>query len=229
VEEPEPAAPPEETMMDSETASDSLTAEPSTTPSPQASDSPQAGSEPGSVGGGGQPGTDQDSEPSTDPEAEPPANTEPLTDATPASDAGGDSNQASPDVATDASDPTAEEVQDACFAVAGDDPCENCVCESCVEQLDECAATAGCPEILECVLESGCTGLACYCGDEPLWTCVAGQGNGPCRDAVLSAPGGRQPTVLNPSGGPASDAALAVSDCSADANTCGDVCDTATE
>lgn len=125
----------------------------------------------------------------------------------------------------DAATPTTDEVQSACFAVAGDGPCENCVCEACVVQLDECAATAGCPEILECVLESGCTGLDCYCGDDTLPACLGGQGNGPCRSAVLDAPGGRQPDALNPSGGPASDAALAVSECSADVDTCGDVCE----
>lgn len=121
--------------------------------------------------------------------------------------------------------PTTDEVQNACFAVAGDGPCENCVCEACVVQLDECAATSGCPEILACVLDSGCTGLDCYCGDDTLPACLGGQGNGPCRSAVLDAPGGRQPDALNPSGGPASDAALAVSACSTDVNTCGDVCE----
>ncbi len=182
-----------------------------------------------SDGGGQQAGADQQMQPSPDLGTEPDPSSEAPDGEPLVADAGDGTNQDSHDVATDTGDPTAEEVQNACFAVAGDGPCENCVCESCVEELEECAATAGCPEILECVLESGCTGLDCYCGDESLPLCAAGQGNGPCRDAVLSAPGGRRPDILNPSGGPASDAALAVSDCSADVSTCGDVCDTTIE
>jgi hypothetical protein len=128
----------------------------------------------------------------------------------------------------DAGESSGGEVQMACYAVAGDGPCEICVCESCVQQLDDCAGTPGCPEILACVLNSGCTGLDCYCGDDPLPACLSGQGNGPCRSAVLEAPGGREPDAINPSGGPASDAALAVSACSTDMDTCGDVCQPAT-
>jgi hypothetical protein len=116
-------------------------------------------------------------------------------------------------------------VGDVCSALGSDDACGNCVCGACASELEICAETPGCAEILTCVRESGCAGSECYCGDERLTQCAAGGGNGPCKAAVLAAPGGKEPTLLNPSGGPASDAALAIANCAEEDNSCADVCD----
>jgi hypothetical protein len=113
----------------------------------------------------------------------------------------------------------------ACAAVDTSDACGACVCEECREPLDTCANTPGCPEILACVRENGCSGTDCFCGDAALPRCFAGNGNGPCKDVVLAAPGGKEPSLNDPSGGPASDAALDVGDCADDDDTCADVCD----
>ncbi|HTV17386.1 MAG TPA: hypothetical protein VMG12_01905 [Polyangiaceae bacterium] len=113
----------------------------------------------------------------------------------------------------------------ACAALDTSDACGACVCEECSSELDTCANTPGCPEILACVRENDCSGTDCFCGDTLLARCFAGNGNGPCKDVVLAAPGGREPTLNDPSGGPASDAALAVGECADDDDTCSDVCD----
>lgn len=115
-------------------------------------------------------------------------------------------------------------VGDACAALSGSDQCATCVCDECSSELDACAGTPGCAEILACVRENGCSGSDCYCGDSRLTDCFRGEGNGPCKDIVLAAPGGKEPTVANPSGGPASDAALQVADCAEGDNRCADVC-----
>lgn len=110
-----------------------------------------------------------------------------------------------------------------CAALAGD-ACAACLCERCRDELDSCAGTEGCLEILTCVRESACAGSACYCGDASLPACVGGQANGACKQAVLAAPGGREPTLTNPSGGPASDAALAVAQCAQADVRCREAC-----
>jgi hypothetical protein len=115
-------------------------------------------------------------------------------------------------------------VGDACAALSGSDECATCVCSECASELDACAGTPGCAEILACVRENDCSGSDCYCGDVRLTECFRGEANGPCKDVVLAAPGGREPTVANPSGGPASDAALDVADCADSDNRCADVC-----
>jgi hypothetical protein len=115
-------------------------------------------------------------------------------------------------------------VSDACAALSGSDACATCVCGECSSELAACADTPGCAEILACVRENGCSGSDCYCGDTRLTECFRGDGNGPCKDVVLAAPGGREPTLANPSGGPASDAALDVADCADGDNRCSDVC-----
>jgi hypothetical protein len=114
---------------------------------------------------------------------------------------------------------------DACAVQSGSDACATCVCNECASELADCSGTPGCAEILACVRENGCSGSDCYCGDARLTECFRGEGNGPCRDVVLAAPGGREPTVSDPSGGPASDAALEVADCADADNRCADVCD----
>jgi hypothetical protein len=113
----------------------------------------------------------------------------------------------------------------ACAELATNDACGACVCTECGSELDTCANTPGCPEILACVRENGCSGTDCFCGDAALTRCFNGGGDGPCKDAVLAAPGGREPTLDDPSGGPASDAALEVGECADDDDTCADVCD----
>lgn len=113
----------------------------------------------------------------------------------------------------------------ACAQVDTSDACGACVCRECGAELETCANTAGCPAILACVRESGCSGRACFCGDASLARCFDGEGDGPCRDVVLAAPGGREPSLEDPSGGPASDAALEVGECADDDDGCSDVCD----
>lgn len=113
---------------------------------------------------------------------------------------------------------------DACSALGEGDACGACVCTECRSELDTCLGVQGCAAILACVRESGCSGRECYCGDASLTECVRGEANGPCQEAVLAAPGGKAPSITDPSGGPASDAALDVSDCADEDNTCQDVC-----
>jgi hypothetical protein len=113
---------------------------------------------------------------------------------------------------------------DACSALGDGDACGSCVCAECRSELDACLGVPGCAEILACVRESGCSGRECYCGDASLTECVRGDANGPCQEAVLAAPGGKAPSITDPSGGPASDAALNVSDCADQDDTCEDVC-----
>lgn len=113
----------------------------------------------------------------------------------------------------------------ACAEVGTSDACGACVCSECGSELDTCADTPGCPEILACVRENGCSGTDCFCGDAALARCFNGGGDGPCKDVVLAAPGGREPTLDDPSGGPASDAALEVGECADDDDRCADVCD----
>ena len=113
---------------------------------------------------------------------------------------------------------------DACSALGSGDACGTCVCGECRAEVDACLGVPGCAEILACVRESGCSGRECYCGDASLTECVRGEANGPCRDVVLAAPGGKAPTIVDASGGPASDAALDVSDCADEDDTCQEVC-----
>jgi len=113
-------------------------------------------------------------------------------------------------------------VEDTCAAL--DDVCAACLCSECGDELEVCAGTPGCPEILACVRENGCSGDDCYCGTASLPACLAGAGNGPCKNILLAAPGGREPTFDNPSGGPASDAALSIADCAEEDDQCTNAC-----
>jgi hypothetical protein len=110
-----------------------------------------------------------------------------------------------------------------CLACATS-PCEQCLCTGCTEQLKTCNSTPGCPEIAVCIRQSGCKGIDCYCGTIDALTCVAGQANGPCKSVILAAPGGHQPSLQSPSGGPASDAALAIGTCAQQGPSCSQVC-----
>jgi hypothetical protein len=111
----------------------------------------------------------------------------------------------------------------ACLSDAAD-ACERCLCSECSEPLEACANTAGCPEIAACIRQSQCRGVDCYCGSVDALSCASGQGNGPCKVAILEAPGGREPSLLSPSAGPASDAAVAISTCAEEGQPCAEAC-----
>jgi hypothetical protein len=112
----------------------------------------------------------------------------------------------------------------ACDALGAVDACGACVCSACATELEACLGVPGCAEILICVRESGCAGRACYCGEASLAECIRGEADGPCKDIVLAAPGGKAPSLEDGSGGPASDAALGVSDCAEEEDVCGAEC-----
>jgi hypothetical protein len=112
-----------------------------------------------------------------------------------------------------------------CFACAGDDRCQQCLCTDCTEEVRKCMETPGCLEIAACVQDSGCTGINCYCGQYDALRCAEGRADGPCRDTMVNAPSGRVPTAANPSAGPASDAAVAISTClNRPGSRCLDIC-----
>lgn len=110
-----------------------------------------------------------------------------------------------------------------CLACAASD-CERCLCSNCGEQLVACSNIEGCPEIAACIRESGCAGLDCYCGSFDAIACAGGQADGPCKAAILAAPGAREPTALEPSAGPASDAAVAIGLCAQPGQPCAKAC-----
>lgn len=147
-----------------------------------------------------------------------PATSPPSSNPNPASPASNESNTTPASV-------DGANVGAACAELGTSDACGACVCSQCGSELDTCASTPGCAAILACVRENGCSGTDCYCGDASLARCFNGGGDGPCKDAVLAAPGGREPTLEDPSGGPASDAALDVGECADDDDSCADVCD----
>jgi hypothetical protein len=98
---------------------------------------------------------------------------------------------------------------------SGDDACGTCLCDACEDEVARCAATPGCFEIVACARLNACVGFACFCGSIDVIACAtSGAANGPCLAPTLAAPGSRLPTLANPSAGPASDAALALANCS---------------
>ncbi|HYJ07902.1 MAG TPA: hypothetical protein VEX18_02810 [Polyangiaceae bacterium] len=135
---------------------------------------------------------------------------------------GGSGGTAGAAVACESEDP-ALTFEENCLACAETD-CERCLCTECVEQLQACAETSGCPEILACIQASQCTGVDCYCGTFDAVACAGGQSNGPCKSAILAAPGSREPSLLDRSAGPASDAAVAISDCAQPGASCAESC-----
>jgi hypothetical protein len=116
---------------------------------------------------------------------------------------------------------------DAPAAACEDSPdgCAACLCGACRNDFAACAETPGCVEIVACARLTGCVGFECYCGSVDVITCgMTGRGDGPCLEQTLAAPGARAPTLANPSAGPASDAALAFGNCSAQTTLCADAC-----
>lgn len=108
--------------------------------------------------------------------------------------------------------------------VCAETDCERCLCMNCAQPLQTCAETSGCPEIAACIQASQCAGIDCYCGTFDALACAAGQSDGPCKSAILAAPGGREPSLTAPSAGPASDAAIAISACIEPGASCADSC-----
>jgi hypothetical protein len=122
------------------------------------------------------------------------------------------------------SDPPEAEWEGNCVACSGGGDCAQCACMKCAVVLRTCETTPGCSDIAACVRASACAGTACYCGTSSLLECANGGGNGPCKAAMLAAPGGKPPTAADPSAGPASDALVAVNQCMQDPNGCGSSC-----
>jgi hypothetical protein len=114
--------------------------------------------------------------------------------------------------------------EERCRDSASDD-CEVCLCTQCSAELQSCSETSGCLEIIACIRASGCTGVGCYCGTFDAAACASGQADGPCRSAMLNAPGGKVPTLLSPSAGPAADAAVAIDLCMQAAEPCAVACE----
>jgi hypothetical protein len=111
-----------------------------------------------------------------------------------------------------------------CTACAGDDVCASCLCTECTDVVEACTLTEGCLDILACVKTSGCSGIECYCGDSGVIDCSSGEANGVCKDVILGAPAGKPPTTADPSGGPASDRAVAVARCMERNDRCSAAC-----
>jgi hypothetical protein len=105
-----------------------------------------------------------------------------------------------------------------------DDACGVCLCGACREQFDACEGTQGCLEIVACARLNQCSGVDCYCGTAGAIACGTTGGNGPCFAVTRATPGFREPTLLNPSAGPASDAALAFGSCVAQNTLCDQAC-----
>jgi len=110
-----------------------------------------------------------------------------------------------------------------CLACATD-MCGTCLCNDCTQKLETCQNTPGCQDVSDCVIASGCNSEACYCGSHTLTDCLSGQSDGPCKDVMLNAPGGHEPTLGNVSAGPATDAALAVGLCAISGGPCETEC-----
>lgn len=51
-----------------------------------------------------------------------------------------------------------------CVAQSESD-CEACLCADCFQEYGDCVGDFGCPKILECIDEKGCSGLDCYTPD----------------------------------------------------------------
>ena len=105
-----------------------------------------------------------------------------------------------------------------------DDACGVCLCGACREQFDACERTQGCLEIVACARLNRCSGVDCYCGTDGAIACGTGGGDGPCFAVTRAAPGFREPTLLNPSAGPASDAALGFGSCVSQDALCDQAC-----
>jgi hypothetical protein len=134
----------------------------------------------------------------------------PAAGGSPAHAGGTAAHHASGGVAGSAS--SAVDFEQRCHAGASDE-CAHCVCRECAVEAEACELRDGCSAIAACVLQTGCIGTACFCGTADALRCLSGAADGPCKDVILSAPGGRSPTLDNTSAGPAADAAVALGAC----------------
>jgi hypothetical protein len=66
--------------------------------------------------------------------------------------------------------------------------------------------------------------MDCYCGSADALSCLNGKGDGACRAAIETAPGGRAPSVREPSAGPAADGASALAQCLQREDACRSAC-----
>jgi hypothetical protein len=112
----------------------------------------------------------------------------------------------------------------ACAALANE-ACLACLSSECPDVIQTCRDTPGCDAISACAQSTGCLDDECYCGTvTPLVCGTTGEGNGPCRHVVLAAPESREPSALNPTAGPAAEAARPVGTCRRESVNCADLC-----
>jgi hypothetical protein len=121
-------------------------------------------------------------------------------------------------------DTAADSFEQSCVACAGSDACASCLCSACTDEVQRCVQTSGCMEILACGRASGCSGMACYCGGADAVSCLNGNADGDCRGVIEGAPGGRAPSIREPSAGPAADRASAVAQCMQRDEACRGAC-----
>lgn len=71
------------------------------------------------------------------------------------------------DTSTSTTTTTGDPVMECLDNVNPGDPCGECACTECLEELQACEADPGCTAIRECAQESGCGGIDCLgpCGD----------------------------------------------------------------
>jgi hypothetical protein len=131
---------------------------------------------------------------------------------------------------TGASPPESSELPDAGTSPPDDEPlasdaCGICLSIACPEAIQTCRATPGCEAISACAQRTGCVDDECYCGTVDRVVCVTtGQGNGPCLEVTLAAPGAHEPTPVAPNAGVAAEAARSVGSCRRETASCRDVC-----
>jgi cysteine-rich repeat protein len=87
-----------------------------------------------------------------------------------------------------------ETPQQTCMAkLSEDSECSRCTCMRCTPQTIACYAGPNaddnnrCDRLIECGRETNCSNPDCFCGSAALFSCLAGSGNGPCRQQVIDA------------------------------------------
>ncbi|MET0388398.1 MAG: DUF4215 domain-containing protein [Polyangiales bacterium] len=87
-----------------------------------------------------------------------------------------------------------ENLQQICLAnVGSDDACARCRCANCATQTIGCYMddvpdeARRCRELVECARREACANPDCFCGSAPFFSCLAGEGDGPCRMAITEA------------------------------------------
>jgi cysteine-rich repeat protein len=73
------------------------------------------------------------------------------------------------------------------------DKCAVCMCTKCLGQAVSCytnsepAEAMLCKNLVDCQRGSGCTNPDCFCGERSVLECLAGQGNGKCKQQTIAA------------------------------------------